>query len=84
MKSHFLCKRFLYVLVPSTRPTEEFLESSVDDLEHSTHWVRWSFVGSLNWHMGSHQLFLVDGSEPIRIEELKKESSLLRLGTSLQ
>ncbi|MBA0700928.1 hypothetical protein Goari_022566, partial [Gossypium aridum] len=37
----------------------------MDYLEHGTHRVLWSFVGSLNWHIGSHQLFLVDGSEPI-------------------
>ncbi|MBA0742019.1 hypothetical protein Gogos_015130 [Gossypium gossypioides] len=41
------------------------MEGSIDYSEHGTHWVRWSFVGSLNWHMGSCQLFLVDGSEPI-------------------
>ncbi|MBA0723267.1 hypothetical protein Golax_003861, partial [Gossypium laxum] len=37
----------------------------MDDSDHGTHRVGWSFVGSLNWHMGSHQLFLVDGFEPI-------------------
>ncbi|MBA0707247.1 hypothetical protein Golax_019311 [Gossypium laxum] len=42
------------------------MEGSMDDPEHSTYWVRWSFVGSLNWHMGNRQLFLVEGSEPIR------------------
>ncbi|MBA0812949.1 hypothetical protein Gohar_026856 [Gossypium harknessii] len=77
MKSHFRClyKHFHQVFVPSTRRIEEFLESSMDDSEHSTHQVPWSFVGFFNWHMGSHQLFLVDGFEPIRIEELKKEST---------
>ncbi|PPD79825.1 hypothetical protein GOBAR_DD23250 [Gossypium barbadense] len=65
MKSHFGClyKLFRQVFVPSTRPIEEFLE------KHGTYWVRWLFMGSLNWHMGSHQLFLidgVDGSKPIR------------------
>ncbi|MBA0746873.1 hypothetical protein Gogos_009353, partial [Gossypium gossypioides] len=37
-----------------------------DDSEPGTHRVWWSFVGSLNWHIVSHQLFLVDGSKPIR------------------
>ncbi|MBA0838954.1 hypothetical protein Goarm_004737 [Gossypium armourianum] len=41
------------------------MEGSMDDSEHNTHRVRWSFVGSLNWHMESHQLFLADGSESI-------------------
>ncbi|MBA0679939.1 hypothetical protein Goari_011680, partial [Gossypium aridum] len=41
------------------------MEGSIDDLEHDTHQVRWSFMGSLNWHMESCQLFLVDGSKPI-------------------
>ncbi|MBA0742023.1 hypothetical protein Gogos_015130 [Gossypium gossypioides] len=63
MKSHFRClyKRFRhYIDIPRNR-----MEGSIDYSEHGTHWVRWSFVGSLNWHMGSCQLFLVDGSEPI-------------------
>ncbi|MBA0823704.1 hypothetical protein Goarm_020418 [Gossypium armourianum] len=42
------------------------MEGSMDDSVHGTHRVWWSFVVSLNWHIGSHQLFLVDGSEPIR------------------
>ncbi|MBA0722774.1 hypothetical protein Golax_003420 [Gossypium laxum] len=41
------------------------MEGSMDDSEHSTHRIQWSFVGSLNWHMESHQLFLADVSEPI-------------------
>ncbi|MBA0823705.1 hypothetical protein Goarm_020418 [Gossypium armourianum] len=43
------------------------MEGSMDDSVHGTHRVWWSFVVSLNWHIGSHQLFLVDGSEPIRV-----------------
>ncbi|MBA0717538.1 hypothetical protein Golax_005346 [Gossypium laxum] len=80
MKSHFRClyKRFRQVFVPSTRPIEEFLESewtlnqSIDE---------WSFVGSLNGHIGSHQLFLVDGSEPIRQHQAyvkEKEEEIMR------
>ncbi|MBA0693019.1 hypothetical protein Goari_010535, partial [Gossypium aridum] len=42
------------------------MEGSMDDSEHGTHWVQWSFMGSLNWHMKSHQLFIIDGSKPIR------------------
>ncbi|MBA0660671.1 hypothetical protein Goklo_012648 [Gossypium klotzschianum] len=42
------------------------MEGSMDDSEHGTHWVQWSFVGSLNWHMKRHQLFIIDGSQPIR------------------
>ncbi|MBA0756751.1 hypothetical protein Gogos_021599 [Gossypium gossypioides] len=38
----------------------------MDDSEQATHLVRWSFVGSLNWHMGTHRLFIIDGSEPIQ------------------
>ncbi|MBA0736717.1 hypothetical protein Gogos_010228 [Gossypium gossypioides] len=41
------------------------MEDFMDDSEHVTHQVRWSFVGSLNWNMVSRQLFLIDGSEPI-------------------
>ncbi|MBA0638373.1 hypothetical protein Godav_025685 [Gossypium davidsonii] len=29
------------------------MEYSMDDSEHGTHQVRWSFVGSLNWNIGS-------------------------------
>ncbi|MBA0876657.1 hypothetical protein Goshw_010778 [Gossypium schwendimanii] len=65
MKSHFRClyKHFCQVFVPSTRPIEEFLESEWPPNQLIEVW--WSFVGSLNWHMESHQLFLVDSSEPI-------------------
>ncbi|MBA0820308.1 hypothetical protein Gohar_019783 [Gossypium harknessii] len=42
------------------------MEGSMDDSKHSTHRVRWSFVGSINWHIESRQLFIFDGSEPIR------------------
>ncbi|MBA0608531.1 hypothetical protein Godav_020742 [Gossypium davidsonii] len=45
------------------------MEGSMDDPKHDTHWVWWSFVGSLTWHMGNRQLFLVDGSEPIRVKK---------------
>ncbi|MBA0820509.1 hypothetical protein Gohar_028467, partial [Gossypium harknessii] len=40
MKSHFLCKRFLYVLVPSTRPTEEFLESEWPPNQSIEEWLQ--------------------------------------------
>ncbi|MBA0679887.1 hypothetical protein Goari_011629 [Gossypium aridum] len=43
------------------------MEGSMDDSEHCTHQVRWSFMGSLNWNMVSCQLFLVDGSELMRV-----------------
>ncbi|MFQ6629090.1 hypothetical protein Gotur_008003 [Gossypium turneri] len=56
------------------------MDGSVDDLEHSTHWVRWSFVGSLNWHMGSHQLFLVDG--PGILEEIGRDMN--QVGSKLE
>ncbi|MBA0723302.1 hypothetical protein Golax_003890 [Gossypium laxum] len=49
-----------YIDIPRNR-----MEGSMDDSEHNTHRVRWLFVGSLNWHMGSHQLFIIDGSKPI-------------------
>ncbi|MBA0838172.1 hypothetical protein Goarm_010256 [Gossypium armourianum] len=55
-----------HVFVPSTRPIEELLKSEWPPNQSIEEWVWWSFVGSLNWHIGSHQLFLVDGSEPIR------------------
>ncbi|MFQ6626193.1 hypothetical protein Gotur_005398 [Gossypium turneri] len=41
------------------------MEGSMDDSEHGTHRVRWSFVGSLNSHMRIHQLFLIDGTKLI-------------------
>ncbi|MBA0845245.1 hypothetical protein Goarm_005851, partial [Gossypium armourianum] len=40
MKSHFLCKCFLYVLVPSTRPTEEFLESEWPPNQSIEEWLQ--------------------------------------------
>ncbi|PPR82817.1 hypothetical protein GOBAR_AA37896 [Gossypium barbadense] len=57
MKSYFRClyKRFRQLFFPSTRPIEEFLESS------------------LNWHIGSHQLFLADSSEPKTEPEILEE-----------
>ncbi|MBA0755989.1 hypothetical protein Gogos_020715 [Gossypium gossypioides] len=67
MKSHFGCLYKLfrqYIDILRNR-----MEGSRDDSKNGTHWVRWSFMGSFNWHIGSHQLFLVDGvdgSEPIQ------------------
>ncbi|MBA0785712.1 hypothetical protein Gotri_025542 [Gossypium trilobum] len=42
----------------------------MDDSKHGTYRVRWSFVGSLNWHMGSHQLFIVDGFKLVRVRSM--------------
>ncbi|MBA0620179.1 hypothetical protein Godav_005942 [Gossypium davidsonii] len=30
------------------------MEGSMDDSEHDTHRVQWSFVGSFNWYMKNH------------------------------
>ncbi|MFQ6634301.1 hypothetical protein Gotur_011361 [Gossypium turneri] len=61
---HFLgCVQLLFIWMKSQFRNR--MEGSIDDSKHGTHRVQWSFVGSLNWHMGSYQLFLVDGSEPI-------------------
>ncbi|MBA0822402.1 hypothetical protein Goarm_019207, partial [Gossypium armourianum] len=75
MKSHFRClyKHFRqYTEIPRNR-----MEGSMDDSKHSTHRVQWSFVGSLNWHIGSNQLFLVDSSEPIRWRLKRSKISVL-------
>ncbi|PPE00420.1 hypothetical protein GOBAR_DD02561 [Gossypium barbadense] len=48
------------------------MEGPMDDSEHGIHLVRWLIVGSLNWHMVSHQLFLIDGSKPIQEEPTMK------------
>ncbi|MFQ6634300.1 hypothetical protein Gotur_011361 [Gossypium turneri] len=56
------------------------MEGSIDDSKHGTHRVQWSFVGSLNWHMGSYQLFLVDGPEIL--EEIRRDTN--QVGSNLE
>ncbi|PPR84578.1 hypothetical protein GOBAR_AA36135 [Gossypium barbadense] len=82
------------VFIPSTRPIEEFLESEwppnqslkewgfIDDSKHGTHRVQWSFVGFLNRHIWSSQLFLVDGFEPIRVQSMRTCYSWFKQGGS--
>ncbi|MBA0709159.1 hypothetical protein Golax_024214 [Gossypium laxum] len=46
------------------------MEGSMDDSEHGTHQVRWSFVGSLNWNMGGSF-----GSGPKSLEEIGRDTN---------
>ncbi|MBA0610726.1 hypothetical protein Godav_011532 [Gossypium davidsonii] len=71
-----LYKHFCQVFVPSTRPIEEFLESEWPPNQSIEEWVQ--NLSSLNSHIRSHQLFLIDGtdgSESIRTKEEQKKRS---------
>ncbi|MBA0610792.1 hypothetical protein Godav_011576 [Gossypium davidsonii] len=46
------------------------MEGFMDDSEHGTHQVRWSFVGSLNWNMGGSF-----GSGPESLEEIGRDTN---------
>ncbi|MBA0854709.1 hypothetical protein Goshw_004009 [Gossypium schwendimanii] len=79
-KSHFrwcLYEGSHQVFVPSTRPINKFLDSEWPPNQLIEEW--WSFVGSLNWHMGRHQLFLIDGFELIWVPRFWKKLEEIRI-----